>query len=70
MRLHEPHARIQREGGTGGPDRPLKNHQNIGFLSNTGPDPLKVRKLPNRYSMLGHHLHARETSFNGVLLAG
>ena len=28
-------------GGTGGPDpHPLKNHKNIGFLSNTGPDPL------------------------------
>ena len=28
------------EGGTGGPDPPLKNHNNIGFLCNTGPDPL------------------------------
>ena len=27
------------EGRGSGP--PLKNHQNIGFLSNTGPDPLK-----------------------------
>ena len=27
-------------GGTGGPD-PLKNHKNIGFLSNTGPDSLE-----------------------------
>ena len=29
-------------GGTGGGDTPppLKNHKNIGFLSNTGPDPL------------------------------
>ena len=35
------HARIQRGGGTGGPDPPpLKYHKNIGFLSNTGPDPL------------------------------
>ena len=32
------------EGGTGGPDPPLKNHKNIGFLSNTGPDPLKNHK--------------------------
>ena len=23
---------------------PLKNHKNIGFLSNTGPDPLKNHK--------------------------
>ena len=28
--------------GTGGPDPP-ENHKNIGFLSNTGPDPLKNR---------------------------
>ena len=28
----------------GGPDTPLKNHKNIGFLSNTSPDPLKHHK--------------------------
>ena len=28
--------------GTVGPDLPpLKNHNNIGFLSNSGPDPMK-----------------------------
>ena len=33
-------ARIQR--GAGGPDPPpLEKHIDIGFLSNTGPDPLK-----------------------------
>ena len=32
--------RGSRGGGTGGPD-PLKNHKNIGFLSNTGPDTLE-----------------------------
>ena len=41
----------------GGGDRrsgpPLKNHKNIGFLSNTGPDPLK--KLQSQHSMLGNH---------------
>ena len=36
------HVRIQKGGGTGGPDPPpLKNHKNIGFSSNIGPDPLK-----------------------------
>ena len=32
--------------GTGGPDPspPLKIHKNIGFPSNTGPDPLKKHK--------------------------
>ena len=33
------HAQIQR--GTGGPDPQLRKSQNIGFLSNTGPDPIK-----------------------------
>ena len=36
------HAQIQR--GTGGPTSPLENHKNIGFLGNTGPDPLKNHK--------------------------
>ena len=37
------HGRIQR--GTGGTDPPpLKNHKNIGLLSNTGPDPLNNHK--------------------------
>ena len=36
-----------RGGETGGPDPPppLKNHINIGFLSYSGPDPLKITKL-------------------------
>ena len=33
------------EAGTGGPDpRLLENRKTIGFLSNTGPDPLKNHK--------------------------
>ena len=33
------------EWGQGsGPHSPLKNHKSIGFLSNTGPDPLKNYK--------------------------
>ena len=31
-------------GGGGGQGSPLINHKNIGFLSNTGPDPLKNHK--------------------------
>ena len=31
------------EGETGRPDH-LKNHNNLMFLSNTGPDPLKIHK--------------------------
>ena len=43
-------------GGSRGGDRgsgppPLVNHKNIGFLSNTGPDPLKITKLPIQHSM-------------------
>ena len=30
--------------GTGCPTSLLENHENIGFLSNTGPDPLKNHK--------------------------
>ena len=49
-----------KEGGAGGPDPypSEKNHNNIGFLSNTGPDPLKITKLSSKHSMLGHHRHA------------
>ena len=42
------------EGGQG-VRTPLKNHKNIGFLSNTGLDPLKITKLPSQHSMSGHH---------------
>ena len=47
---------------------PLKNHKNIGFLSNTGPDPLKITKLPSQHSMLGHHQHASETDVSPLIV--
>ena len=52
-------------GGTGEsrPPLPLKNHKNLEFLSNTGPDPLKITKLPSQHSMFGHHQHTSETPF-------
>ena len=37
------HAWIQRGGGRG-VRTPLENHKNIGFLSNTGLDSLKIHK--------------------------
>ena len=37
-------------GGSRGGDPPV-NHKNIGFLSNTGPDPLKNHKATNPDSM-------------------
>ena len=39
--------------GAGGLDPPLKNHKNLGFLSNTGPDHLKITKLPNSVLLAG-----------------
>ena len=51
-------------GSRGGEDRGsrplLKNHKNIGFLSNTGQDTWKITKLPNQLSMLGQHRQARD----------
>ena len=65
------------EGGQGvwtlPPPSPLKNHKAIGFLSNTGPDPLNTHKAtctkpafnvgPNIGRPAKHHL-------NGVSLVG
>ena len=57
---------------TGGPDPPpppSEKTQNIGFLIDTGQDPLKIAKLPSQHSMLLHQRHASETPLNGVSLA-
>ena len=60
-----PNARIQRGGdrGSGSPPPPLKNYKNIGFLSHTGQDSLKMTKLPSQHSMSGHHQNASKTPF-------
>ena len=66
MPLHySPHVRIQRGGQGSGPPLPppLKNHKFIGFPSNTGPDPLKITKLPSRHSTVGQYQPASETPF-------
>ena len=57
------------EGGTGGPD-PLENYKNKGFLGNTGPDFLKITKLPSQHTMLGHHRPASETPFKWRFAGG
>ena len=54
------------KGGQGSGPSPLENHKNIVFLSNTGPDPLKITKLPSLHSMIGYHRPASETPLNGV----
>ena len=41
------------EGGTGGSGPPLKNHKNIGFLSNTGSDPLENHKATKPAFIVG-----------------
>ena len=56
------HTCADPERGQWDPD-PLKNHKNIGFLSNTGPDPLKITKVPSQHSMLGHYRYASKTPF-------
>ena len=62
------HVRIQRGGQ--GVRTPLENYKNIGFLSNTGPDPLRITKLPSQYSMLGHHRPASEMPFKWRFAGG
>ena len=54
----EKHKRSTKEesrGGRGSRTR-LKNHKSLGFLSKSGPDPLKTTKLPSLHSMFGHNL--------------
>ena len=47
-----------------------ENNQNIGFLNNTVPDPLKITKLLSQHLMLGHHGHASETPFKWRFAGG
>ena len=49
-------------GGAGGPD-PLKNAKNLGFLSNTEPDVLKITKLLSQHSISGCYQPASEMPF-------
>ena len=52
--------------GAGGLDPPEKS-QNIGLLSNTGPDPLENHKaIKPAFNVLGHHRLANETPFKLV----
>ena len=62
------HVRIQRGDRGSGP--PTENHKSIGFLSNSGPDPLKIIKLPSQHSILGHNGHASETPFKWRFAGG
>ena len=67
--LHESCA--DPEGVTGGSGPPLKNHKNIGCLSNTGLDPLKNHKFTKPAFNVGTSSACqRNAILNGVLLAG
>ena len=72
---HRTYSRIQAcadpEGWGGqGVRTPLKNHQNIGFLSNIGPDPLKNTKLPSQHTTVGHYQPVSETPFKWRFAGG
>ena len=56
---------VDPEGGAEGPD-PLKYHQNIGYLSKTGPDPLENHKATEP----AFNGTPAKRPFNGVSLAG
>ena len=62
------------EGGGGdawGPDPlPLKNHKNIGFLSNSGPDPLKNYTATVSAFNVGASSARAKRHLNGVSLVG
>ena len=56
------------EGEQGYP--PLKNHKTIVFPSNTGPDPLKITKLPSQHLMWAIIGPPAKCHFNAGSLAG
>ena len=45
------------------PPPPWISHKSIGFLSNTGPGPLEITKLPSLHSKLSHYRPVSETAF-------
>ena len=59
------------EQGTEGPDPPppLKNYKNIGFLSNTGPETLKIHKanMPFKWRFVGGPMMVRFKWYMGPL---
>ena len=61
-------------GGSRGRDRgsgpPVKNHKNIGFLSNTGPDPLKNHSCLASIQCWAIIGMPAKCHLNGVSLAG
>ena len=56
------------EGGDRGPDPPGKIQKYR--VPYTGPDTLKITRLPIHHSMLGHHRPASETPFKWRFAGG
>ena len=64
MHVLKPHTRIGRgEGALGSDPPPPENHVLIGFLSNTGPDPLNNLKATKPAFMVGSSLARKRTAF-------
>ena len=70
LKAYEASEIVDPKGGGQWIRTPLKNHNSISSLSNTGPDPLKMTKLPNQHSMSGHRWHASETPFKWRFAGG
>ena len=64
------HVRIQSGGQEVRTPPPLESYKNKGFLSNTGPDPLKITQLLIQHSLLGHYRSASETPFKWRFAGG
>ena len=60
------HSWADPEGVTGGPDLPLKNRKNIGFLQYCS----RTSENPSHHSMLGHRRPASETPFKWRFAGG
>ena len=56
--------------GDRGSGPPEKNHKNIGFLSKTGPDPLKNHKATKPVFIFGPSSAASETQFKWRFAGG
>ena len=57
-------------GGQGVRTSPRKSQKYRFFFSNTGPNPLKIVKLPSQLSILGHNWHDSETPFQWRFAGG
>ena len=56
-------------GGTGGREPPLKKHKNIGFLCNTGQDPLKNPKATKPAFNVGPSSARQRKADDGTFIA-